>query len=218
MSVVVLQLFGIAVSAFIIALTGALMPGPLLTVTISESIHRGKWTGFFLIIGHGLLELGLIFLILAGFGHFFKINKVVGIISLVGGLILLWMGWDTVRKAKGLSLSFNLKNPSHSSCNPILTGILASISNPYWSIWWATIGIGYLAASLIHGWMGITAFFIGHISADFIWYTLISFSITGGKKFISNRIYRGVLVTCGGILCIFGIIFLYVGFQKIGLL
>jgi len=215
---IVLKLLGIAISAFIIALSGALMPGPLLTVTISESIKRGKWTGLFLIIGHGILELGLILLILAGFGHFFKINSVVGIISLLGGAILLWMGWDTVRKAKGLSLSYQMENPSHSSYGPVLTGILASISNPYWTIWWATIGIGYMAASLIYGWMGITAFFVGHISADFAWYTLISFSVTGGRRFISNRIYRGVLVTCGGVLCLFGIIFLYFGFQKIGLL
>ncbi len=127
---VFIQLIGIAISAFIIALSGALMPGPLLTVTISESIKRGKWTGIFLIIGHGILELGLILLILAGFGHFFKINTVDGIISLLGGVILIWMGWDTIRKTKGLSLSYNLGNPSDSSYVPILTGIFASISNP----------------------------------------------------------------------------------------
>jgi threonine/homoserine/homoserine lactone efflux protein len=216
--VIVLQLIGIAISAFIIALSGALMPGPLLTVTISESIKRGKWTGIFLIIGHGILELGLILLILAGFGSLFKIDKVVGIISLIGGTILIWMGWDTATKAKGLSLSYHMEKPSNLSYGPILTGILASISNPYWSIWWATIGIGYMAASLIHGWIGITSFFIGHISADFAWYTLVSFSVTSGKRFISNRIYRAVLITCGVILCLFGIIFLFFGFQKIGFL
>ncbi|MGA1839827.1 MAG: LysE family transporter [bacterium] len=215
---VVLQLIGIAVSAFVVALTGALMPGPLLTVTISESIKRGKWTGLFLIIGHSILELGLILLILAGFGSLFKINKVVGTISLIGGIILIWMGWDTAKKAKGLSLSYQIEKTGNSSYGPILTGILASVSNPYWSIWWATIGIGYLAASLIHGWMGIASFFIGHISADFAWYTLISFSIASGKKFISNRIYHAVLISCGGILCLFGIIFLLFGFQKIGFL
>jgi threonine/homoserine/homoserine lactone efflux protein len=171
-----------------------------------------------MIIGHGILELGLILLILAGFGSLFKINKVVGIISLIGGVILLWMGWDTIVKGKGLSLSYNVEKQSNTSYGPIITGILASISNPYWSIWWATIGIGYMAASLIHGWMGITVFFIGHISADFAWYTIVSFGVTSGKKFISNRIYRGILITCGGILCLFGIIFLYFGFQKIGFL
>ncbi|MBN2372958.1 LysE family transporter [bacterium] len=208
---------GIAAGAFIIALSGAMMPGPLLTITISESIKRGKWTGAFMILGHSILELGLMLLILAGFDHLFKTNKTIGIISLIGGIILLWMGWDTIRKAKGVSLSYKSEIQGKSCYGPVLTGIFASISNPYWSIWWATIGIGYMAASLIYGWIGIAAFFTGHISADFAWYTLISFSVAGGKRFISNRIYHGVLVACGGILFLFGIIFLHMGLRKMGI-
>ena len=214
----IIQLIGIAIGAFLIALSGALMPGPLLTVTISESLKRGKWAGTLLIIGHGILELSLILVILAGLGHLLKINAVVVTISIMGGLILIWMGWDTVRKAKGLSLSCITEKTDNSRYGPILTGIFASISNPYWTIWWATIGIGYMAASLIHGWIGIAAFFIGHITADLAWYTLISFCITGGRKFLSDRLYHGLLVTCGGILCFFGIIFLYIGSKKMGLL
>ena len=186
---VIIQLIGIAISAFIIALSGAMMPGPLLTVTISESIKRGKWTGILLIIGHGILEAGLIIIILAGFGSLLKINKVVAIISLLGGLILLWMGWDTIKKAKSLSLSFRTGTPDKSGAGPIFSGILASLSNPYWIIWWATIGIGYLATSLAYGWLGIAAFFTGHIGADFAWYTLVSFSVAGGKRFVSNRTF-----------------------------
>ncbi|MGA1867155.1 MAG: LysE family transporter [bacterium] len=214
---IIIQLIGIFTSAFIIALSGAMMPGPLLTITISESMVRGKWTGVLLIIGHSILEAGLIIIILAGFGSLFKINKAVAIISFLGGFILLWMGWDTIKKAKGLSLSLNNENPVKSTSGPIVTGILASISNPYWIIWWVTIGIGYLATSLAYGWLGIAAFFSGHISADFAWYTLISFSIAGGKKFVSHRIYHGVLVTCGCILCLFGVIFLHLGFRKLGI-
>ncbi|MGA1825493.1 MAG: LysE family transporter [bacterium] len=212
-----MHLIGIAISAFIIALSGAMMPGPLLTVTISESIKRGKWTGVFLIIGHGILEAGLILIILAGFGSLFKINRFVAIISLLGGLILVWMGWDTIKKAKSLSLSFSAETPHKSKGGPILSGILVSLSNPYWTIWWATIGIGYLATSLAYGWPGIAAFFTGHIGADFAWYTIVSFSVAGGKRFVSPRIYHGVLVTCGFILCLFGTFFLHLGFRKLGI-
>ncbi|MGA1796302.1 MAG: LysE family translocator [bacterium] len=214
----IVKLFGIFISAFIVALSGALMPGPLLTVTITESMKRGKWTGFFLIIGHAILELGLILIIIAGFGHLFTIAKVVGVISILGGGILLWMGWDTLSKARGLSLSFCVDKPRHSSYGPVITGILASISNPYWSVWWATIGIGYVAASLIYGWIGIFTFFTGHIAADFAWYTLVSFGVCGGKRFLSNRLYRGIMIACGGILCLFGVAFLWFGFQKMGIL
>jgi len=211
---IIFKLLGIGLGAFVIALSGAMMPGPLLTVTISESMDRGKWAGSFLIIGHAILELCLIIVLLCGFSSLFQINRVIGTISLLGGIILLWMGWDTILKAKRLSLSFSQKKSTRSSFGPVIIGIFASISNPYWTIWWATIGIGYMAASLVYGFWGILVFFIGHISADFAWYTIVSFSVAGGKNFISDSIYHRVLVACGGILWVFGIIFLFVGFKK----
>ena len=47
-------------SSFMIALSGALMPGPLLTVTISEATRRGTVAGPLMILGHGILELALV--------------------------------------------------------------------------------------------------------------------------------------------------------------
>src|SRR3972149_5217323 len=49
---------------------------------------------------------------------------------------------------------------------PVADGIIASISNPYWSLWWATIGLGYLALSSGQGLTGVAFFFAGHILAD----------------------------------------------------
>jgi len=211
----VIELVGIAIGSFLIALSGALMPGPLFTVTISESLKRGKWTGPLLIIGHGILELSLLVLILAGLEPIFKINIVVGTISLLGGFILLWMGCTTLIRAQKETLSYQVKGKKFLSFGPVVTGILASLSNPYWFIWWATVGLGYMVASFKYKWAGITAFFLGHIIADFSWYTIISFSVASGKKFISDRIYQIVLLVCGGVLCFFGIMFLYLGWQRV---
>ena len=41
----IISLIAIFSSSFVIALSGALMPGPLLTVTVSESPQRGVVTG-----------------------------------------------------------------------------------------------------------------------------------------------------------------------------
>ncbi len=58
-------LAGVPVSSFVVALSGALMPGPLLTVTVGEATRRGFWAGPLIILGHGLLELTLVLLLLA---------------------------------------------------------------------------------------------------------------------------------------------------------
>ncbi|MBN1636251.1 MAG: LysE family transporter, partial [Deltaproteobacteria bacterium] len=65
-----IQQFMIFGSSFVIALSGAMVPGPLLTVTISESARRGAMTGPLLIVGHGILELLLLIAIMMGLAPF----------------------------------------------------------------------------------------------------------------------------------------------------
>ena len=68
--------------------------------------------------------------------------------------------------------------------NLVLTGILLSIANPYWFIWWATIGMGYIMYSVKFGLPGIISFFAGHILADLAWYYLVSFSVAKRNNFV----------------------------------
>jgi threonine/homoserine/homoserine lactone efflux protein len=98
--------------------------------------------------------------------------------------------------------------------HPVLGGILFSISNPYWILWWATIGLGYITLSLQKGLLGITSFFSGHILADLVWYSLISAAVAGGRKFLSDRVYSGIIVACGIFLLGLGVYFLYYGLFK----
>ena len=86
-------LFTIFASSFIIALSGALMPGPLLTATISESSQRGFIAGPLMIAGHALLELALVIALLAGLAPFFQLPLVFVVVALSGAAILLWMAF-----------------------------------------------------------------------------------------------------------------------------
>ena len=70
-----LSLIAIFTSSFIIALSGALMPGPLLTFTVSESPQRGAITGPLVILGHGILELALVLALLSGMAPFSSVMK-----------------------------------------------------------------------------------------------------------------------------------------------
>ncbi|HFC46673.1 MAG TPA: lysine transporter LysE, partial [Dissulfuribacter thermophilus] len=80
-----LEIIGIFGVSFVLALSGALMPGPLLTVTIAESIKKGPWVGPMVILGHGLLELGLVILIVLGLGPYLKTSLVTSSVALIGG-------------------------------------------------------------------------------------------------------------------------------------
>jgi threonine/homoserine/homoserine lactone efflux protein len=197
-------LFG---GSFTLALSGALMPGPLLTITVAESVRRGFKAGPLLMVGHSLLELALVIAVIHGLGPFLEEPLVMGFIALVGGAILMWFGLDMVRSAGNLSLeqvSARRKNAPH----PVLMGVLGSLSNPYWTLWWATIGLGYLIASMKFGILGIVFFFLGHIAADFAWYCFVSFGISRGKTILKDNKYQLIVRVCGVFLLSFGAWFL----------
>lgn len=209
---------GIFFTSFIVALSGALMPGPLLTVTITESAKRGAWAGPLLIAGHAILELVFIILILVGFGELLNKNGILSGVAFFGSAVLLWMGFGMIKSVKTITLlgeEEKLKNSRISRFlkNPILSGIIVSLANPYWTIWWLTIGLAYIFMSVKFGVKGVIVFFVGHILADFTWYTVVSSSISYGKRFFSDRIYRGVIGFCGIFLLVFSVFFFKAGFD-----
>jgi threonine/homoserine/homoserine lactone efflux protein len=193
----------IAFTSFMIALSGALVPGPLFTITVSESAKRGATTGPLIILGHGILEVLVIVAVLSGLSPFLEHESTRHVIGLAGGGMLIVMGamiLKDLRKAR-LDLSPARKGRG---MNLVLTGILGSISNPYWIIWWATIGLGYLISSMTYGIAGIVVFFIGHISADLAWYSLVSFAVARGRTLMGDKGYRIILLLCGIFLISFG--------------
>lgn len=189
------------------------MPGPFLTVTVSESSRRGTIAGPLLILGHGILEFALLIALLSGLAPVFKRDGVFVSIALIGGLVLCWMAISMFRSLPTLTLQ--LEGNSEKSRNLILAGVIFSLANPYWTIWWASIGLGYIIASAKYGMPGITAFFVGHILADLAWYTFISFSVARGTHFFNDAAYRKLIGGCALFLIVFAGYFFYSGIEKI---
>jgi threonine/homoserine/homoserine lactone efflux protein len=206
-------LFVIFTSSFVIALSGALMPGPLLTLTISESTRRGAVAGPLMILGHGILELALVFALLAGLAPVLNRDDVFIVIALVGGCILMWMAFSMFKNLPGLRLDLDVHDkPEH---NLVLAGIVFSLANPYWTIWWASIGLGYIMQSVKFGILGVASFFAGHILADLAWYAMVSFGVAKGKKYFSDTAYRRLIGGCASFLLIFSCYFFWSGIQKL---
>ena len=207
------ELFTIFFSSFIIAFSGAMMPGPLLTATISESSQRGFLAGPLLIVGHGILELLLLVALVLGIAPFLQRGDVFAVVAISGGIILIWMAVGMFRTLPSLSMSLNHVASKHGSI--VLNGVVLSIVNPYWIIWWATIGFGYVIYSWQFGMAGIAFFFTGHILEDFAWYSAVSAAVGKGRHIFTDRLYRGTIATCAVVLILFAIYFFYAGVQKI---
>jgi threonine/homoserine/homoserine lactone efflux protein len=205
-----LVLLGIFSSSFLIALSGALMPGPLLTYTVAEAARRGSWAGPLIILGHAILEFALVVLLLLGVGAMINQPVIMGTVALVGAGMLWWMG---IGLAKGVRQArLTLETADQQALHPVWAGIMMSAANPYWLIWWMTLGLGYVMFAYKYGLEEVLFFFVGHILADLGWYTLVSVAVAQGKRFISDRLYRGFMFSCALFLMGFGC---YFGFQGV---
>jgi threonine/homoserine/homoserine lactone efflux protein len=195
------------------AFSGAIMPGPLLTYTISKSTIMGFKAAPLLIIGHAILEIIFIALILLGFKSYLQNNIFIITVSFSGALVLAYMSIQMFLSIPKLTL--NLSANQQKSKNTILAGALVSISNPYWIIWWVTIGLGYILISQKYGFIGVVVFFLGHILGDLTWYSFISYLVTGGKKYFNDKAYKYLIGVCAVLLIIFSGIFIYYGFSRV---
>ena len=216
----------IFVSSFLIALSGALMPGPLLAVTVRDTTRRGFVAAPLLVLGHGILGAGLLALILLGLAEWVRGDVATTVIALAGGAMLLWMAVGMAREVGTLRLEIRGKetnsdlpgrgNDSGAGVfRPVLSGVVASISNPYWTIWWATIGLGYLVISRELDVAGIALFFAGHILADAVWYLFIGFAVSAGRSRLTDRVYRWIVGSCALFLFFFALSFGVFGVTKL---
>ncbi|HEX3011672.1 MAG TPA: LysE family transporter [Syntrophomonadaceae bacterium] len=204
----------IFITAFIVGFSGAMAPGPLLTVTIAESTHRGFWAGPLIVLGHALLELFLVLALSAGLSVYLTKTGVTPIIAVLGGGFLIYMGLVMVRdnwfRHAAISGDPDEKEISI-HMHPVAAGIFISLSNPFWLIWWATIGLNYITLSLKNGTIGLAAFYSGHILADLIWYSFIALMISYGRRFLTPRVYNIILTLCGMFLVGLGFYFAHNG-------
>ncbi|MCE5214916.1 MAG: LysE family translocator [Methanobacterium sp.] len=194
-------------TSFLVGLSGALVPGPMLTITISDSVKKGFIAGPLVVLGHFIVEIALIIIILAGFSWLIGSTSAALVIGTLGGITLILMGYKTSKSSNYPKL-INTTNTT-TRYGSVLGGIITSISNPYFFIWWATIGLAFLFKGLeIAGIIGIIGFLIGHWSADFGWTSTVSFLSSKGSKVMSEKQYHYIMKICGVLMILLGLYFL----------
>ena len=187
---------------FLIGLTGAAVPGPMLFATIDASLKKGWIAGPEIVLGHALVEVVICALIVLGFT--IATDAAFRIVSIAGGGALVVFGAMTLNSSKGATFEVDRSNAG----NAVTAGVLTSVSNPYFLIWWLTIGNAMVMDGLAISVAAAVLFVTGHWIADLVWFTLVSVSASRGKRAMSDRTYKRMLVGCGVFLICFGMYYL----------
>ena len=218
MNLITTSILGVFAFSFLLGLGAVLTPGPVSTAIVSQAPRRGWLVGPLLATGHASLELILVILITIGLGVGLARPGIQTTIAILGGLLLFYMGsrmiWDNWRGKLHLPTQNEKLLPMNTQ-QIIGLGVVATLTNPFWYAWWVTVAAGYLARVQALGIAAIAAFFMGHIVADYAWDTLLSTVVGGGRRWMTDLVYRGLLFFCGGFFIYLGGSFLLQGLRMI---
>ena len=203
--------------AFVTGFSGAMMPGPLLVVLIEQTIVQQTLkpaTG--LILGHAILELVTIVLLIVGLRRVIARPRVRGAIGLVGGTALAWMGVDMLRHAFQLTLDLQANGTAAYSWGELMFwGAAVCVANPYFTGWWATVGLGQLAHTAPRTRGEYACFYLGHEASDYTWYLIVAVILLTGRRWLTDSIYHWLIAVCGMVLLVLGARFLWVGVRLV---
>lgn len=206
----------LALGAFVVGLSGAMSPGPVLAATVTEALRRGARAGPQIVAGHALLEMALVAALLVGLDRYVRQDGVRTLLLLGGGTALVGlavrMGFDL--HAGRLLIVPNSSEPTSTALHPITLGILLSLSNPYWILWWATIGLAMLSPAIERGWGSVASVYAGHILADLVWYSAVSLTVAGGRRMLPLALWRAVAIACAMGMFWLGVVFLWTGLRR----
>jgi threonine/homoserine/homoserine lactone efflux protein len=199
----------ILLSVVVISLSGVMMPGPMFAVTLTKS-YKSPWAGTQISLGHAVIEVPLILLIYFGFAQFFENTMVQFGLSIAGGGMIIWLGINMFRArtevtARGKDLPYNA----------FTAGIITSGFNPFFLLWWATIGSMLIMKFLDFGATGLTLFIIVHWLCDLVWLSFVSNLVYRTHSLWGRKLQEGVFIGCSLLLVGFGAWFLISGIQLV---
>jgi len=181
------------------SLSGVMMPGPMFTVTLAKSM-KSPWAGVWVSVGHAVVEVPLILLVYFGLAQFFENVIVQLVLSVLGGGMIVWMGMGLFRARQELA-----RKGKDTSYNAFVAGILMSGLNPFFLVWWVTVGslllMNFLGAV---GVWGLPLFIVVHWLCDLVWLSLVSFTVYRTHAFWGQRVQEWVFIGLSLALLYFG--------------
>lgn len=186
----------------LISLSGVIMPGPVFAATISKG-YKDITAGLKIAAGHAVIEIPLIVAIFLGFGVLLRDQAVLMGVGVLGGALLVYMGIDMVRRRKEM-----ISEGTDTAYSSFTAGVVTTAANPYFFLWWATVGAALIAGAVEFGWVMLPLFALVHIACDFAWEHFVAFSIFKSKGLWSERRHHLIFMSAGIIMFVFGVYFI----------
>ena len=196
----------------ILGLSAGLAPGPLLTLVISETILHDVKAGIKVALAPLITDLPIIVLTVFILSRLSGFHGILGVISLIGGILVMVMGIQGV-KARGLDLDIQKARPKS-----LIKGVLVNMLSPHPYLFWLSVGAPTMTRANDEHIFSAAAFV-----ASF-YFLLIGSKITlailvgKSKTFLRGRVYIYTMKFLGFALCALAIFLFKDGLSLLGFL
>lgn len=174
-----------------LGLSAGMAPGPLLALVISETLRHGIAAGIRVACAPILTDLPIIAFSLLVLAQLADQPNILGLISLAGGLFLVYLGWQNLRSRDTASTAAEA-NPQS-----LRKGIAVNLLSPHPYLFWLAVGAPLTTKAMNHS-LGAAIAFIGGFYALLVGSKVILAVVTGkSRSFLSGKAYRLILRLLG---------------------
>lgn len=204
-----MDLLTFLVTVILITASGALAPGPLFFITVSQGARSGAKSGLIFSIAHSLVEFTFVILLSFGLLSFAKEPIIRLIVGVAGGITLILFGiiqtYNAFKSKLGKDKTTRIANK-----NLLLIGLAFTGLNPFFVGWWLTVGANLILLSLeFASFAGVILMYVCHVWMDYLWLTSIAYLSNKGTNVLEFRLYRFIIGIFGVILIYYGLTFLF---------
>lgn len=196
----------IITAAFTFGLVAGLKPGPLGIIVIQQTLSRGLPAGILASLSPLITDTPIIFIAVLILRNFNDIDLFIALLSLIGGLNLLWI---SIKLFKVNMIKLSANNLSSSS---LLMAVRVNLLNPTPYLFWFTIGGSYIISGTL---VQSIAFSVVSISSLILSKIFVALLVLYFRGFLSSNRYLYVMRTLSLVLSVFGFQLIYRSFELI---
>lgn len=189
----------------VLGLSAGFAPGPLLTLVISETLQHDIKSGIKVALAPIITDLPIIILTLFILSKLSNFHGILGVISLTGGLFILFMGYKSLR-TKGVKINLDeIKTKS------LAKGVLANALSPHPYLFWFSVGAPTMTKAMSQNISAPLAFIISFYVFLVGSKIVLAILIGKSKSLLNGSAYIFTMRFLGLVLCVLAIVLFHDG-------
>lgn len=176
-------------------------PGPLLALTIASALERGLGAGLRVAVAPLLTDAPIIALAVLVAGSLPP--ALLRALGLAGGLFVVYLGIDSIRRARGARLAAAAREPAR---RDLVRGAMVNLLSPHPWLFWVTVGGPLVVTGWQRGAWPAAAFLAGFFALLVGCKAAAAWLAVRGRRHLRGDWYGRVLALTGAVLVALGLL------------